>query len=295
MASARQEPPEEDLSHYALLDVDEDADLDALTAAYRQRALAEHPDKGGDAKRFDDITKAFKVLANPVARKAYDEELSKARERAELVEGAPKGSSGMSAKQAQAPMARLKTEPTPGSKRQSAMRCGQPGNYKPCAEEWKGMGSAFHFLKAIADDTTEEQKTERLMDKYAALPRGKEKKREWVSGLRGHEKQELKLAAKKREEAEKAKWSTWLNPATQATKPGHKQVQKPRPHRSAKAGKGITVVAACVEEPIEESSSFASPPSTGQVAVPISEMPREDVSSARVQGDDHVHQVAVMA
>ncbi|CAK0878452.1 unnamed protein product [Prorocentrum cordatum] len=186
------EAPSEDASYYELLGVDDEADLEALTVAYRQRALAEHPDKGGDAARFHEIARAFKVLSDPEARREYDEKLAKAEERAQLVEGGPaKGAAGMSAKQAQAPMARQKTAPMPGSKRQAKMRCGQPGNYNACAEEWKNMGSAFRVLMAITDDVTPEQKTEELMDKYAALPRGKDKKREWVNGLRGKDKQDF--------------------------------------------------------------------------------------------------------
>ena len=32
--------------------------------AYRQRALAEHPDKGGDVDRFDALKKAYEVLSD---------------------------------------------------------------------------------------------------------------------------------------------------------------------------------------------------------------------------------------
>mmetsp|Transcript_30095 Transcript_30095/g.78803 ORF Transcript_30095/g.78803 Transcript_30095/m.78803 type:complete len:284 (-) Transcript_30095:99-950(-) len=228
--------PSEDASYYELLGVDDEADLEALTVAYRQRALAEHPDKGGDAARFHEIARAFKVLSDPEARREYDEKLAKAEERAQLVEGGPaKGAAGMSAKQAQAPMARQKTAPMPGSKRQAKMRCGQPGNYNACAEEWKNMGSAFRVLMAITDDVTPEQKTEELMDKYAALPRGKDKKREWVNGLRGKDKQDLKISAKKREEAARAKLvNSWLNPAAQAAKAGNKAVlRRPAPKKAA--------------------------------------------------------------
>lgn len=257
MAMVQQAPLEEEANYYELLGVDDEVELEGLTVAYRQRALAEHPDKGGDAARFHQIARAFKILSDPEKRKAYDEELARARERSQLVEGGPsKGAAAMSAKQAQAPMARMKTAPTPGSKRQGAMRCGQPGNYNACAEEWKNMGSGFKILQAITDDVTPEQKTEELMDKYAALPRGKDKKREWVNSLRGKDKQDLKLAAKKREEAERAKLaSRWLNPTAQAAKAGNKAVQRrPAAKKPAAAGKPAaaqeqdTVPAACAPE-----------------------------------------------
>mmetsp|Transcript_118130 Transcript_118130/g.329388 ORF Transcript_118130/g.329388 Transcript_118130/m.329388 type:complete len:217 (-) Transcript_118130:71-721(-) len=196
---------------YAALGVPEDASSEEVTRAYRQKALAEHPDKGGDAARFDEINKAYRVLADEKARSTYDEQLIKEREHAQLVEG--RGGAAVagaaSGKQAQAPM-RAKTEPTPGSKRQGKLRNVQPGNAQHCALEWRGLGSGAGYLKMLTDDISPEQKTERLLDRYVALPRNKEKRREWVSGLRGKEKQDLKVAAKRREEAEKEKWAKWL-------------------------------------------------------------------------------------
>lgn len=266
MAPTHQHPPRpapeaplEKANYYELLGVDAEAEIEALTAAYRQRALAEHPDKGGDAARFHEIAKAFKVLSYPEARRAYDEQLAKAKERAQLVEGGPSGgAAAMSAKQAQAPMARLKTAPMAGSTRQAKMKCGQPGNYNACAEEWKNMGSGFRTLMAITDDVTPEQKTELLMNDYALLPRGKDKKRDWVQGLRGKDKQDLKLSAKKREEDMRVKVvNNWLNPAAQAAKAGNKAVQR-RPAAKKKATpaaarSGLTAAQA----PVRDSSQDA--------------------------------------
>eukprot|EP00913_Durusdinium_trenchii_P001758 g1629.t1 len=49
---------------YEILGIDEDAPLDDVVKAYRQRALAEHPDKGGDVDRFDALKKAYEVLSD---------------------------------------------------------------------------------------------------------------------------------------------------------------------------------------------------------------------------------------
>mmetsp|Transcript_60921 Transcript_60921/g.175527 ORF Transcript_60921/g.175527 Transcript_60921/m.175527 type:complete len:207 (+) Transcript_60921:81-701(+) len=195
---------------YTLLGVSEDATSDELTKAYRQKALEQHPDKGGDKDSFDELAKAFKTLDCKDTREAYDVELEKARERATLVEGGP-APAGHSQKQAQAPMPRQKTEPTPGSKRQGKMRTAQPGNAGCCAQEWKGMSSGAHVLKMICDEATVEQKTEALFDKYAKLPRGKDKKRDWLKGVRGEEKQNLKALAKKKEAEQMERWQKWLN------------------------------------------------------------------------------------
>lgn len=80
-------PPLGDQSLYEVLGLDEDASQDDIVRAYRQRALEEHPDKGGDKDRFDELSKAYAVLFDQKKREAYDEQLAKEREREELVEG----------------------------------------------------------------------------------------------------------------------------------------------------------------------------------------------------------------
>mmetsp|Transcript_49423 Transcript_49423/g.105219 ORF Transcript_49423/g.105219 Transcript_49423/m.105219 type:complete len:213 (-) Transcript_49423:353-991(-) len=202
---------------YNILGVDEEVTSDELLKAYRARALENHPDKGGDANLFDEIQKAFKILENEQTREIYDDELAKARDRAILVSG---GGPSHSTQQAQAPMPRNKTEPTAGSKRQGKLRTGQPGKPQHCADEWKGQKSGSHFLKALCDEAPQEQKIEALFDKYATLPRGKDKKREWLDGVRGEDKQDLKALAKKKEAEMMAKRQGWLNngPRTRANK-----------------------------------------------------------------------------
>ncbi|CAE7943503.1 LDJ2, partial [Symbiodinium necroappetens] len=121
-----------------LLGVEEEATQEDIIRAYRQRALEQHPDKGGDKDDFDALNKAYATLNDDARRRAYDLQLAKARERELLVEG---GRSTFSKQQLQAPMPRIKTAPTPGSKRQAQMRTSQPGKPQCCAHEWKGMGS----------------------------------------------------------------------------------------------------------------------------------------------------------
>merc|ERR1719203_1258882 len=95
-------------------------------------------------------------------------------------------------------MAREKTAPHSGSTRQGKIRTMQPGKPQACADEWKGMGSGAHTLKMIADGATDEEKTERLWQKYKDLPRGKQK-------------QDLKQRAKKHEEEQRERWQKWLH------------------------------------------------------------------------------------
>jgi curved DNA-binding protein CbpA len=48
------------------------ADAEAVKAAYRASAKREHPDRGGDDKRFDRIQRAYDVLGDPQRRARYD-------------------------------------------------------------------------------------------------------------------------------------------------------------------------------------------------------------------------------
>lgn len=60
---------------YSVLGVSRDADDGAIRSAYRRRALATHPDKGGNAAEFLAIVDAFEVLSDTTRRTVYNEEL----------------------------------------------------------------------------------------------------------------------------------------------------------------------------------------------------------------------------
>ncbi len=49
---------------YSILGVAPDASIDAIKTAYRKLAKENHPDKGGDAKKFEQIQKAYNRLKN---------------------------------------------------------------------------------------------------------------------------------------------------------------------------------------------------------------------------------------
>ena len=58
---------------YQTLGVPDDASPEAIKSAYRALAMKHHPDKGGDAEKFGEITLAYDVLSDPDRRKTYDE------------------------------------------------------------------------------------------------------------------------------------------------------------------------------------------------------------------------------
>eukprot|EP00747_Dinoflagellata_sp_TGD_P178723 gnl/TRDRNA2_/TRDRNA2_28189_c0_seq2.p1 gnl/TRDRNA2_/TRDRNA2_28189_c0~~gnl/TRDRNA2_/TRDRNA2_28189_c0_seq2.p1 ORF type:complete len:494 (+),score=93.43 gnl/TRDRNA2_/TRDRNA2_28189_c0_seq2:69-1550(+) len=66
------------LTLYGLLGVRRDADDSLIRSAYRRRALATHPDKGGQAALFLEVVHAFEVLSDRGKRAAYDDELYRA-------------------------------------------------------------------------------------------------------------------------------------------------------------------------------------------------------------------------
>ena len=54
--------------HYAALELDRKATTADVRKAYRRLAVIHHPDKGGDADKFKEITEAYEVLCDPRKR-----------------------------------------------------------------------------------------------------------------------------------------------------------------------------------------------------------------------------------
>ena len=98
-------PPTDD--YYALLGVHEGADGEELRRAWRQLASRWHPDRAGDGATatFQQLSAAYAVLSDPVARAAYDR-----RRRAPE----PAGASGPTSAAAPSPPPRAARPPAPG-------------------------------------------------------------------------------------------------------------------------------------------------------------------------------------
>jgi curved DNA-binding protein CbpA len=60
---------------YEILGVSRTATLEDIKKAYRKLALQYHPDRGGDATKFKQITEAYNKLFNPNERAYYDRTL----------------------------------------------------------------------------------------------------------------------------------------------------------------------------------------------------------------------------
>jgi curved DNA-binding protein CbpA len=176
------------VTYYETLGVAEDVPQTDLRAAYKQRALENHPDKGGDADKFDAIQKAFAKLGDDKAREAYDDELEKLRAKV-TVEGRPEPSERVAAP-------REKTAPTPGSKRSAGKAWRHPS----------------FVLKALEDGATQEERANRLFKQYESFDQraGKEKLRKWTKKLLVKDQQAIKAVAKKKEEEQKKKVAKWL-------------------------------------------------------------------------------------
>jgi len=63
-----------DTTFYDTLGVAPDATPSQLKKAYYKIAMKEHPDKGGDKERFQEVGTAYQVLSNNAKRKKYDEQ-----------------------------------------------------------------------------------------------------------------------------------------------------------------------------------------------------------------------------
>lgn len=57
---------------YEILGVDKRATQGDIKEAYRNKAMENHPDKGGDTEKFRIIDKAYKILSDNDKRKRYD-------------------------------------------------------------------------------------------------------------------------------------------------------------------------------------------------------------------------------
>lgn len=201
---------------YDLLGVSPDVEPEDLKLAYRQKALVDHPDKGGDQNTFDAILEAFKLLQDPGKRLAYDERLAADASSAVLVEGKPLHRSTGEG------VAHEKTAPRAGSTRQK--------DWHKQADEWAGERSGAALLKeirlaltdaAVPKDSAEpmskkseaevqKEQTEALFKKFSSLPNGSKAKKQWVDSLTGKQKQALKLHAKAHEEVAMDKAKKWL-------------------------------------------------------------------------------------
>eukprot|EP00927_Polykrikos_kofoidii_P033558 TRINITY_DN28371_c0_g1_i1.p1 TRINITY_DN28371_c0_g1~~TRINITY_DN28371_c0_g1_i1.p1 ORF type:complete len:866 (-),score=175.06 TRINITY_DN28371_c0_g1_i1:253-2787(-) len=59
--------------YYAVIGVDRDSKLQEIRTAFKQKVLTDHPDKGGDVKKFQLLNKAYNVLSDTDKRRRYDE------------------------------------------------------------------------------------------------------------------------------------------------------------------------------------------------------------------------------
>jgi DnaJ homolog subfamily A member 2 len=58
--------------YYELLGVEKGATFDQIKKAFRKKAVKEHPDKGGDLTKWQEITAAYDVLSDKDKREMYD-------------------------------------------------------------------------------------------------------------------------------------------------------------------------------------------------------------------------------
>ena len=63
---------------YDALGIEPDTPMSDVRKAYYRCAMKEHPDKGGDAAKFQEVGSAYAVLSDPDKRRAYDHEGSSA-------------------------------------------------------------------------------------------------------------------------------------------------------------------------------------------------------------------------
>ena len=64
------------MNYYDILGVTEATNQDDIKKAYKKLAMQHHPDRGGDNKKFQEISQAYDTLSDPDIRAQYDAELN---------------------------------------------------------------------------------------------------------------------------------------------------------------------------------------------------------------------------
>jgi curved DNA-binding protein CbpA len=57
---------------YALLGVPKTASTAQIRDAYKEKAMMNHPDRGGDVAMWGQLQKAYDILSDPARRAEYD-------------------------------------------------------------------------------------------------------------------------------------------------------------------------------------------------------------------------------
>ena len=60
------------MDHYSTLGVDRSASPEDIKSAFKKLAMKHHPDRGGDAGKFQELNEAYSVLSDPEKRMMYD-------------------------------------------------------------------------------------------------------------------------------------------------------------------------------------------------------------------------------
>ena len=57
---------------YEVLGISKTASEEEIKKAYRQLSLKHHPDRGGDAEKFKQLSEAYETLSDPSKKQQYD-------------------------------------------------------------------------------------------------------------------------------------------------------------------------------------------------------------------------------
>ena len=156
-------------SLYDALRVNQTATLDEIKLAFKKRALQVHPDKGGSKEAFHLVYEALETLADPEARKKYDQGLALKSGQTQTSDGPVKKKTSTKDGRASRKDAGSKQRPPkPGKKSRDQGHAGKPHQAQQ-SQETKLLIKIRDLLRQLPRDTRNDVITQQFSQKQRLI------------------------------------------------------------------------------------------------------------------------------
>ena len=154
-------------SLYDALRVNQTATLDEIKLAFKKRALQVHPDKGGSKEAFHLVYEALETLADPEARKKYDQGLALKSGQTQTSDGPVKKTSTKDGRASRKDAGSKQRPPKSGKKSRDQGHAGKPP--APQSQETKLLIKIRDLLRQLPRDTRNDVITQQFSQKQRLI------------------------------------------------------------------------------------------------------------------------------